>query len=70
MGGVTPIKNKKKDICQFCGEVPDHPGYWQCPRLKTVAMDADGSWTVDFRDPELEIEFTPQEDEPDDESQA
>ena len=65
MSKVSNITDKKKpDICQFCGESPDHKGFWACPRLATVAMDVDGSWSVEFRDPELEIVFTPEGDEP------
>ena len=61
MAKVSNIADKKRfEGCQFCGEEPDHKGYWACPRLSTVAMDVDGSWSVEFRDPELEIEFEPE----------
>ena len=56
MSKVTQI-NTKKEMCAFCGDSPDHDAFWGCPRLKTVTMDPDGSWSVEFVDPEYWFEF-------------
>lgn len=64
MSKVSDIKSRQSpDICQFCGEEPDHKGFWACPRLSSVSMDPDGAWAVEFVEPEIEIEFIPEEAE-------
>lgn len=58
MGSVSNIQDKQeKDVCQFCGQEPDHKGFWQCPRLRSVAYyPAEQAWEVEFVDPPLEEE--------------
>lgn len=44
---LEDAKKKKEGKCMFCGKEPACYA-WTCPRLAAVAMDEEGSWSVEY----------------------
>jgi len=40
-------RGKKQEVCDYCGG-PEHPGAFQCPRIKSVTFDNEND-TVTIR---------------------
>ena len=41
------VRGKKAELCDYCGE-PEHPGAFQCPRIRSVKFDNEND-TVEIR---------------------